>query len=103
MVQAQVTGQDRQDHKHHRGMGGTAWVYLQAPEDEKHVTSALRQLEGVQLVLTRSQAAQEFNLMPSRIGDLVVLGDRDTVFGDLETAVEVLPKSYLLPSWTFHW
>src|ERR1700733_4396429 len=80
--------------KHHRGMGGTAWVYLQAPEDEKRVTAALRQLEGVQLVLTRSQAAQEFNLMPSRIGDLVVLGDRDTVFGDLDTAMEVLPKSY---------
>jgi phosphonoacetate hydrolase len=80
--------------KHHRGMGGTAWVYLQAPEDEKRVTAALRQLEGVQRVLTRSQAAQEFNLMPSRIGDLVVLGDRDTVFGDLETATEALPKSY---------
>ena len=80
--------------KHHRGMGGTVWVYLRAPEDEGRVTAALRQLEGVELVLTGSQAAQEFNLMPSRIGDLVVLGDRDTVFGDLETAVEVLPKSY---------
>jgi phosphonoacetate hydrolase len=80
--------------KHHRGMGGTSWVYLHAPEDGARVTAALRQLEGVQLVLTRSQAAQEFNLMASRIGDLVVIGDRDTVFGDLDAPMEVLPKAF---------
>jgi phosphonoacetate hydrolase len=80
--------------RHHRGMGGTAWVHLNTPEDEAKVARALEALEGVERVLTRAEAAAEFNLMPGRIGDLVVLGDRETVFGNLETAVETLPPRY---------
>ena len=38
--------------------------------------------------------------MPSRIGDLVVLGDRETVFGNLETAVEALPPGYKVKPWS---
>jgi phosphonoacetate hydrolase len=33
-------------------------------------------------------------LMASRIGDLVVLGDRDTAFGQLESESEPLPQEY---------
>ena len=32
--------------------------------------------------------------MPERIGELVVLGDKDTVFGDIETEVEELPPTF---------
>jgi phosphonoacetate hydrolase len=32
--------------------------------------------------------------MASRIGDLVVLGDKDTVFGDLDVPMENLPASF---------
>jgi phosphonoacetate hydrolase len=32
--------------------------------------------------------------MPARIGDLVVIGDRDTVFGELESAREELEPTY---------
>jgi phosphonoacetate hydrolase len=32
--------------------------------------------------------------MPSRIGDLIVLGDRDTVFGELDAESEALPAEY---------
>jgi phosphonoacetate hydrolase len=32
--------------------------------------------------------------MASRLGDIVVLGDRDTVFGNLETGMERLPKDF---------
>jgi phosphonoacetate hydrolase len=80
--------------RHHRGMGGTAWVHLNAPEDQAKVARALEALEGIERVLTRAEAAAEFNLMPSRIGDLVVLGNRETVFGNLEAAVEALPSGY---------
>jgi phosphonoacetate hydrolase len=80
--------------RHHQGMGGTAWVYLRAFEDEARVASALRQLDGVERVLTRAEAAKEFRLMATRIGDLVVLANRDTVFGNLETEMEVLPKDF---------
>jgi phosphonoacetate hydrolase len=79
---------------HHQGMGGTAWVHLRKPEDEARVGSLLGQLDGVERVLTRARAAKEFKLMASRLGDLVVVGDRDTVFGTLETGMEVLPKEF---------
>jgi phosphonoacetate hydrolase len=80
--------------RHHQGMGGTAWVHLRAPQDEALVTSLLGQLDGIERVLTRTQAAEEFNLMAGRLGDIVVIGDRDTVFGNLDTAMEVLPKDF---------
>jgi phosphonoacetate hydrolase len=80
--------------RHHQGMGGTAWVHLRTFEDETQVGSLLGELDGVERVLTRAQAAKEFKLMASRLGDLVVIGDRDTVFGNLETSMEILPKDF---------
>jgi phosphonoacetate hydrolase len=80
--------------RHHQGTGGTAWVHLRGPEDEALVTSLLGQLDGIERVLTRAQAAREFNLMASRLGDIVVIGDRDTVFGNLDTAMEALPRDF---------
>jgi len=44
----------------------------------------LSKLAGVDEVLARQAAAHRFHLMPDRIGDLVILADIDTVFGDLE-------------------
>ncbi len=81
--------------RHHRGFGGTAWVHLHVPGDAVPVTEALHSLSGVEQVLPRAEAARTLRLMPSRIGDLVVLGDRDTVFGHLESAeCEALPPEY---------
>jgi len=80
--------------KHHRGFGGTAWVYLKAPKDAARAAEVMRALPGIQDVLTRDEAARRFHLMPSRIGDLVVLGDRETVFGGLETETEKLAADY---------
>jgi phosphonoacetate hydrolase len=71
---------------HHRGYGGTAWVYLNQPADRDKAIALLHGLEGVERVMTREQAARAFRTMPARIGELVVLGDRDTVFGDLSGA-----------------
>ena len=47
---------------------------------------------GVELVLSRSEAARRYHLMPSRIGDLIVLGDKDTVFGELTLSTSELPS-----------
>jgi phosphonoacetate hydrolase len=81
--------------RHHRGMGGTSWVHLNDPGDAPRVAAVLQSLDGTERVLTREQAAREFHLMASRIGDLVVLGDRDTVFGNLEQdEMELLPPDY---------
>jgi phosphonoacetate hydrolase len=80
--------------RHHRGMGGTAWVHLNAPDDIEFVAAALRSLAGVERVMTRAEAAAELHLMPARIGDLVVLGDKETVFGNLEVEMERMPAEY---------
>jgi phosphonoacetate hydrolase len=80
--------------KHHRTFGGTAWVWLKSPKDESRVANIIGELEGVEIVMTRREAARRFNLMAERIGELVVLGDRDTVFGELSTDMEILEPTY---------
>jgi phosphonoacetate hydrolase len=80
--------------KHHSGYGGTSWVYLKSNRDSDRAAAVIEKLPGVQKVLTRTEAARRFLLMPSRIGELVVLGDRDTVFGSLDSEVVNLPEEY---------
>jgi phosphonoacetate hydrolase len=82
--------------RHHRTFGGTAWVWLNRAADEDDVASVLRGLPGVEAVLPRGEAAATFRLHPGRIGDLAVLGDAATVFGDLPEGQEseVLPPEY---------
>jgi phosphonoacetate hydrolase len=43
--------------------------------------------------MTRQEAARRFHLMAERIGELIVLGDKDTVFGDLGDDFEALPPT----------
>jgi phosphonoacetate hydrolase len=80
--------------KHHSGFGGTAWVYLKSSRDSDRAASVIQRLPGVREVLTRTEAARRFRLMPSRIGELIALGDRDTVFGSLDSEVVDLPAEY---------
>ena len=80
--------------RHHRGFGGVSWVYCRAPRDIDRVARTISGLEGVEVVLTRSEAVKRYHLMASRIGDLVVLGDQNTVFGELDTEQEALPPDY---------
>jgi len=80
--------------KHHSGFGGTAWVYLKSNRDSDRAAAIIEKLPGVEEVLTRSEAARRFRLMPSRIGELVVIGNRNTVFGGLDSEVVDLPAEY---------
>lgn len=80
--------------KHHLGLGGVAWIYLRQPADEQRVASVIEKLDGVEQVLTRNEAAKRFELMPERIGDLMVTGDRQTVFGVLDHERETLASTY---------
>ena len=94
VLRSAISAEQDQYLKHHRGFGGTAWVYLKSPGDAGRAADVIAGLPGVESVLTRSQAAQRFRQMPSRIGELVVLGDRDTVFGGLDSESEALPANY---------
>lgn len=80
--------------KHHRTFGGGAWVYLNDPADARKVTETLRGLAGVENVMTRDEAARHWGLLPERIGQLCVFGDRDTVFGEMDGEYEDLPEGY---------
>ena len=80
--------------KHHRTFGGAAWVWLNDPGDTLQAMTAIGELKGVEEVLTRQDAASRFGLMPERIGELVIVGDKDTVFGELDTPMELLGPTY---------
>lgn len=80
--------------RHHRGFGGVSYVYLRRSEDAGPVRALLGSVSGIEAVLTRAEAAARFRLMPERIGELVVLPDRDTVFGDLGVPEERLAPDY---------
>src|SRR6202158_3343955 len=84
------TGRDRYM-KHHRGCSGAVYVYLKDPKDAARVRDILSGVKGVERILSRDEAAREFKLMASRIGHLVVLGEQDTVFGELDDEKESFP------------
>ena len=76
---------------HHSNLGGCIYVYLEHPErDLQTALRALQDIEGVDAALPRKEAARRFRLMPQRIGDIMVLGGPDVVFGD-PSEVEVPP------------
>src|SRR3984893_15002188 len=77
--------------KQHRGCSGGAYVYLKNPQDAERVREIISGLKGVEHVIARDVAARDYKLMKSRIGDLVVWGDKDTVFGEMEMEREDFP------------
>ena len=79
---------------HHRNFAGSGWVWLNDPSDADAVRTICLSLEGVEEVIDRNEAVARFHLPGDYIGDLMVFGDRDTVFGDLETSREELPGDY---------
>ena len=65
---------------HHGALGSYATVYLQ--DNAAHsVAARIRNLRGVERVLTREDAAAAFELPADRIGDLVVVSERSVVIG----------------------
>ena len=66
---------------HHGALGSYATVYLNAGADLDGVSRQISAIPGVELVLTRAQAAARFELPEDRIGDLVIVSERLTVIG----------------------
>ena len=93
-LRAAISAEQDKYLKHHSGFGGTSWIYLKSSRDSDAAATVIKQLPGVEEVLTRTEAAARFRLMPARIGELVALGDRDTVFGTLDTETVALPAEY---------
>ena len=67
---------------HHSNLGGSIYVHLDNSTDANAALDALRNLDGVEDALPVEEAATRFHLMPERMGDILVLADATTVFGD---------------------
>jgi len=65
---------------HHGALGSFATIYLD-PTQAGAVIPRLRERRGIELVLAREAAALRFELPADRIGDIVVVGERDVVLG----------------------
>ena len=65
---------------HHGALGSFATIYLD-PAQAGAVIARLRERRGIELVLAREAAALRFELPADRIGDIVVVGERNVVLG----------------------
>ena len=80
---------------HHGNLGGAAYIFLKEHSECARAVALLEDAPGVEEVYTAAQAAETFKLHRDRIGDIFVLADCDTVFGELEqTRAEVSLRSH---------
>jgi phosphonoacetate hydrolase len=70
---------------HHCNLSGSAYVYLEDPLTQDKVRELLISHPAVEEVYPRAQAAKSFRLLPERIGDSLVLAEKDYLFGTLST------------------
>ncbi|MDP3761168.1 MAG: phosphonoacetate hydrolase [Ramlibacter sp.] len=66
---------------HHGALGSFATIYLPADVPARPVVQQLQRHRGMEVVLTREEAAQKFELPADRIGDVVCVSERFTVIG----------------------
>jgi phosphonoacetate hydrolase len=63
---------------HHGALGSFATVYLPAKAD---VIDRLAKVKGVQLALPNAEACARFELPPDRLGDVIVVSEKNAVLG----------------------
>ena len=73
---------------HHGNLGGAAYVFLKDGADPSQAIQTLLDTSGIEEAYAAEDAARTFRLHRERIGDIFVLADETTVFGELEAAVE---------------
>jgi len=71
---------------HHQNLGGSAYLYLQDETEIEKAQNILCNTKGIEKVLTRKIATKEYKLNPRRIGDVLILADKDHTFGPNPTS-----------------
>jgi phosphonoacetate hydrolase len=66
---------------HHGALGSFATVYLPAGSKVSESLARLAEVRGVQLALSNAEACARFELPPDRLGDVVVLAEKNFVLG----------------------
>lgn len=66
---------------HHSNLGGAYIIYLDNSKIQESLT-ILNNTEGVDIAISSNQACQKYKLYSERIGQIIVSGKKDTVFGN---------------------
>ena len=66
---------------HHSNLGGAYIIYLDKPKVEESL-NILNKTEGVDIAINSNQACKKYKLNYERIGQIIVSGKKDTVFGN---------------------
>lgn len=66
---------------HHGALGSFATAYLPRGTDAGGLAVRLQRLDGIQLALPNAEACRRFELPPDRLGDVVVISERNVVIG----------------------
>ena len=65
---------------HHGALGSYATIYLRGAEGSE-VIEYLQEVDGILEVHTNAEACEKFGLPPDRVGDIVVISDRNVTLG----------------------
>ena len=66
---------------HHGALGSFATVYLPNTVSAEAVAAELRSVDGIETVLSNANGCRQFELAPDRMGDLIVVSERQKVLG----------------------
>ena len=66
---------------HHSNLGGGFFIYI-SEKNLHRAVKILNQVPGIDSVMLTEEAVSQFNLHPERIGQIIITGNKETVFGD---------------------
>jgi len=66
---------------HHGALGSYATVYLPADADIADLVTRLQAIDGIDKVYTNEEGCERFQLANDRMGDLILVSNKDTVIG----------------------
>jgi phosphonoacetate hydrolase len=66
---------------HHGALGSFATIYVSKTSELSGLMDKLRTIDGIELVMDRSEGCARFELPEDRVGDILVLANQTKVFG----------------------
>ncbi|MFK8079106.1 MAG: phosphonoacetate hydrolase [Granulosicoccus sp.] len=69
---------------HHGALGSFGTAYLPDDADQGKVIAQLLALDGIDVVLDKTQACKQYDLPPDRIGDIIIISGENVTVGTSE-------------------
>lgn len=74
---------------HHRNLSGSAYIYLEDTTDLEKAYETLIETEGIEEILRGDEATDVYHLPRERIGELLINGKQEYVFGCFKDGCDV--------------